>query len=88
MPRGLVSPVGRIGLPIFYHREGKPVNHPIPIPYEEGDEPVHTDDHLFCSDPACPCHEESESLAQVQSWISDGLITTEDADRIYRGMTV
>jgi len=88
MPRGLVSPVGRIGLPIFYHREGKPVNHPIPIPYEEGDEPVHTDDHLFCDDPMCPCHEESAFTEQVQSWISDGLITTEDADRLYRGMTL
>jgi hypothetical protein len=61
---------------------------PIPIPYEEGDEIIHTDDHLFCDDPTCPCHEENDSIEQVQTWISDGLITAEDADRLYRGMTV
>lgn len=64
------------------------MSQPIPIPYEDSDDLVHTDDHLFCSDPDCPCHEESAFTEQVQSWISDGLITAKDADRIYRGMTV
>jgi hypothetical protein len=40
----------------------------------------HTPEHPFCPDPTCPCHEEdTESLAKVQQWYLDGLITAQDA---------
>lgn len=81
------QPDSRVGLLLFYHT-GKPMDQPIPIPYEDGDEFIHTDDHPFCDELDCLCHEDQEALAQVQTWITDGLITAEDADRIYRGMTV
>jgi hypothetical protein len=61
---------------------------PIPIPYEGGDEPIHTNEHPFCDEMSCPCHEESEFIEQVQTWVTDGLITIEDAERIYRGQTI
>lgn len=58
---------------------------PIPVPYEEGDELIHNTEYPFCGDMGCPCHEDSESIEQVQSWVTEGLITAEDAGRIYRG---
>jgi hypothetical protein len=30
------------------------------IPYEEGDELIHTDEHPQCTDPTCFCHLEEE----------------------------
>lgn len=58
---------------------------PIVIPYEEDDRLIHTSEHLFCNDMDCPCHEESEFIEQVQTWVTEGLITAEDAGRLYRG---
>lgn len=55
---------------------------PIPIPYENGDELIHSSESPFCDDLGCPCHEDGEAIAQVQTWVTDGLITTEDAARI------
>ena len=58
---------------------------PIPIPYEDGDEAIHSTEYPFCNEMDCPCHEDNESIEQVQSWVTNGLITAEDAGRIYRG---
>jgi hypothetical protein len=58
---------------------------PIPIPYEEGDFPVHSTEHPFCADMRCPCHEDAESVEQVRLWVAQGLLSAADADRIYRG---
>jgi hypothetical protein len=30
------------------------------IPYEEGDDLIHTDEHPQCTDPTCPCQPEEE----------------------------
>src|SRR3989440_12502103 len=37
---------------------GETMNQPIIIPME--DELVHTEEHPFCDDPACPCHTQEE----------------------------
>jgi len=61
---------------------------PIPIPYEGGEQLIHSTEHPFCADMSCPCHEDAEAVAQVQHWLSEGLLTAEDADRIYRGQSL
>lgn len=45
-------------------------------------------DHTFCYDMSCPCHENLENINQLGDAVSDGLASTGDADRIYRGRTV
>ena len=48
----------------------------------------HTEDHLFCDDPTCPCHEDSENQEQLTGWYNDGLIGSGDGDNIYHGRTI
>jgi len=57
------------------------------IPYAEGDYPEHNDSG-FCDDMAHECHENQDSITDLNSAIQDGLLTTTDADLIYRGKTV
>jgi hypothetical protein len=60
---------------------------PIPIPME--DDLVHTDHDPFCSDPACPCHEESaDALDAVAQQVEDGLLTPDEATRFVQGRQV
>jgi hypothetical protein len=42
----------------------------------------------FCYDLPHECHENGESIADLNTAIQAGEITTTDADRIYRGQTV
>jgi len=60
----------------------------ISIPYEHEDELIHRREHPFCDDLRCPCHEDRESIEQMQAWLTEGLLSVEDADRIYRGQTL
>ena len=48
----------------------------------------HDADHLFCDDPTCPCHEDSDNLETLQEWYSEGLIGSMDGENIYRGRTI
>jgi hypothetical protein len=48
----------------------------------------HTEDHLFCDDPTCPCHEDEENQQTLQEWYDDGLIGSVDGDNIYHGRTI
>jgi len=57
------------------------------IPYQEGDDLEHNDSG-FCDNMAHECHENQESITDLNNAIVDGLITTDDADLIYRGKTV
>ncbi|HEU5230692.1 MAG TPA: hypothetical protein VFU49_22915 [Ktedonobacteraceae bacterium] len=57
------------------------------IPYESNDYPEHNESG-FCGDMAHECHENQESITGLNNAVQDGLITTDDADRIYRGKTV
>lgn len=45
-------------------------------------------DHLCCYDPTCPCHEDPTNIATIEQSRQDGLITTNEADMIYRGRVV
>ncbi len=50
--------------------------------------PFHTPDHPFCNDLTCPCHEDQESIAELNGYYEAGLVSRDDADRIYRGQTL
>ena len=85
------QPDGRVGLRDCITGESLVSQHrkpPIPIPYEGGEQLIHSTEHPFCADMSCPCHEDAEAVAQVQHWLSEGLLTAEDADRIYRGQSL
>jgi hypothetical protein len=58
-------------------------DHPIIIPME--DDILHTQSHPFCSDPTCPCHEDSELLSDVAYAVEQGLLTPAEAARFVEG---
>lgn len=49
---------------------------------------IHTDEHPFCEESDCPCHEDEENLATLQDWYDNGLIGATDGDLIYHGRTI
>lgn len=52
------------------------------------DWPLHTDEHPFCDDGTCPCHEDEDNQQTLQGWYDEGLIGATDGDLIYRGRTI
>ena len=46
---------------------------------------THSDDHPFCSDPTCPCHEDAELTQPVFDAWRDGEMTQGEAERYMRG---
>ena len=56
--------------------------------YPVEDLPFHTLDHPFCDDLTCPCHEDQEAIAELHGYYDAGLVSRDDADRIYRGLTL
>jgi len=55
------------------------------IPIE--DELLHTPTNPFCWDMACSCHEDQETISQVAQWITDGLMSREEANDFVAGRT-
>lgn len=55
----------------------------VPVDYIE-----HTKDRPFCWNDRCICREDQEAIGKLNQAVQDGLITAEDADRIYHGRTV
>ena len=53
------------------------------IPCKDGI--VHTPAHPFCSDMACPCHESQKLIVEVNQLVIDGLLTPEEAMRLFQG---
>ena len=50
------------------------------------DEIVHLLDNPFCFlDPACPCHEDQELIAQVAQQVAEGLLTPQEATQTIAG---
>lgn len=49
------------------------------IPIEMLDEPVHTDENPYCSDPSCFCTEQA---------VVDGLLTADEADALRDGRAI
>jgi len=48
----------------------------------------HTEDNPFCfADPNCPCHEDQESIALVNLWVQQGLMTPQEATNFILGRT-
>lgn len=56
------------------------------IPLEN--EPLHTPIHPFCGDMTCLCHEDQDHLSQVAQWVTDGLMSTEEATNFVAGRTL
>lgn len=48
----------------------------------------HTPECPFCGDMSCECHEDEELIGELNQQYQDGLVSADDADRIYRGKTI
>ncbi len=59
---------------------------PFVVPME--DTILHTDAYPFCSDPACPCHEDQELIMEVAQAVENGLLTAEEATHLVQGKTI
>lgn len=55
---------------------------------EGADYREHTEDHPFCTEDDCPCHEDDENQKQLTRWYNEGLIGSVDGDLIYHGKTM
>lgn len=50
---------------------------------------LHTPGNPFCPvDPSCPCHEDSDNIAQVASFVQNGLMTPEEATDFVAGKMI
>ena len=59
---------------------------PIAIPYEADDKYVHTpDNHFFCDDPTCGCHEDDALIADLASAVEAGSLSADEATGIVTG---
>lgn len=58
------------------------------ITYPSIDDGSHDDEHAFCTDMTCPCHENTEATSLVGEYVADGLMTTSEADQYYHGKAV
>jgi hypothetical protein len=53
------------------------------------DDPIHTEEHPFCStDPTCPCHEDPARIAAVADAVARGELTPEEATQFVSGKLV
>jgi len=59
----------------------------IPVVLIEGDM-LHTQEHPFCPDETCFCHEDHELLNTVSAAVTDGLFTLNEATAFVQGRTV
>jgi len=55
------------------------------IPLIPVDYTLHTEENPFCNDLSCPCHEDQSKVGKLNNYYQDGLVSAEDADRIFRG---
>ena len=46
---------------------------------------LHTDAKPFCYDETCSCKEDQEAIAQVAQFVTDGLMTTDEATNFVKG---
>ena len=57
----------------------------IPVITSDG---IHTADNPFCWDDTCPCHDDQDAIALVNTAYQDGLVSADDATRIVHGRTI
>lgn len=81
----IISPEG--GSPMSEQPEQEEEEYYVYPLFPDIDTRIHTDEHLFCDELDCPCHEDGENLETLQSWYDDGLVGPDDGDLIYRGLT-
>ena len=59
--------------------------------YDSSTDPRNPDnhsEHQFCTNPDCPDKEDQDEVAILGNFYAEGLVSTEDADRIYHGKTL
>lgn len=59
--------------------------------YDSSVDPNNPDNHAehqFCTDMSCPCHDDQDEIGLLESFRQDGEVSTDDANRIYRGQTL
>jgi hypothetical protein len=59
--------------------------------YDSSTDPNNPDnhrEHQFCTDMSCGCHEDSDEIQLLDAFYQEGLVSTDDADRIYHGKTL
>lgn len=49
---------------------------------------LHDDDHQFCYDETCPCHQDEAALLQVEGYVDEGLLTPYEARLFVAGKTL
>jgi hypothetical protein len=49
---------------------------------------IHTPEHPFCDDSSCPCKSDQEAIDTLNGYYQDGLVSAEDADKMYKGKTL
>ncbi len=59
-----------------------------PILIEMEDVLIHTEEHLFCYDPTCGCHEDPDLIAEVAQDVTDGLLTPQEATDLVSGKLI
>jgi hypothetical protein len=59
------------------------MNNPILIPME--DDLLHTNEHPFCDDPTCGCHEDSILIGEILTQVKAGTLTPEEATDLISG---
>ena len=59
----------------------------VATPDDDNQYSEHTE-HLFCSDMTCPCHESKALVEELAEYVDEGLASTNDANRLYRGRNV
>lgn len=60
----------------------------IPQPDPEAVENFREHEHGFCHDASCPCKESQTLIGELNDHVQNGLASTDDANRIYKGKVV
>lgn len=50
--------------------------------------PDNHDVHQFCTDPNCADKEDQDEIALLGAFYNEGLVSADDAQRIYQGRTI
>lgn len=55
---------------------------------EMDEQAVHTPERPFCWDMTCWCHTNQEAIAETAQYVTDGLLSSEEANHLFRGRMV
>lgn len=59
--------------------------------YDSSTDPRNPDnhrEHQFCTNPGCPDKKDQDEITLLGAFYDEGLVSAEDADRIYYGKTL